>query len=191
MAPTAGSTSSTDGGLAPAERVALGRVIGAHGLRGQLRVRCFGDGPENLMRLDVAYLGADPRDSDARRVEVARVAAGRGGEVRLELAGIADRESADRLRGQLLLADASRLRALPRGEYYSFQLIGCRVEGVDGERIGTLREVWATGAIDVLVVEGERGEQHLIPAAESQLLAVDLEARRIAIEILPGLLDPA
>ena len=57
--------------------------------------------------------------------------------------------------------------------------------------IGTVREVWATGAVDVLVVEDEKGAQQLIPAMESQLREVDIEARRIVIEILPGLLDSA
>jgi 16S rRNA processing protein RimM len=83
------------------------------------------------------------------------------------------------------------LEALPEGEYYSYELVGCRVEGTDGLTIGAVREVWATGAVDVLVVEDEKGAQHLIPAVESQLREVDIEARRIVIEILPGLLDSA
>jgi 16S rRNA processing protein RimM len=88
-----------------------------------------------------------------------------------------------------VVAEVSQLEALPEGEYYSYQLVGCRVEGADGQLIGTVREVWPTGAVDVLVVEGEKGERQLIPAAEDQLRRVDIEARRIVIEILPGLLD--
>jgi 16S rRNA processing protein RimM len=109
----------------------------------------------------------------------------------MTLAGVADRESAERLRGKLVVVEASQLEALPEGEYYSYQLVGCRVEGADGQSIGTVREVWPTGAVDVLVVEGKTGVRQLIPAAEDQLRAVDIEARRIVIEILPGLLDSA
>lgn len=189
--PTAGSTSSTEAEREPAERVVLGRIVGAHGLGGQLRVHYFGDAPDNLMRLEATLLVESEAETDAESFEVTKVVAGRREEVRMTLAGVADRESAERLRGKLVTAAASQLEALPEGEYYSYELIGCGVEGADGQLIGTVREVWATGAVDVLVVEDANGAQQLIPAVESQLREVDTEARRIVIEILPGLLDPA
>jgi 16S rRNA processing protein RimM len=189
MEPTAGSTSSTE--TEPAERIALGRVVGAHGMGGQLRVRYFGGAPDNLMRLEVVLLAESEDAADAEIFEVTRAAPGRREEVRMALEGVADRESAERLRGKLVIAEVSQLEVLPEGEYYSYQLVGCRVEGADGQPIGTVCEIWPTGAVDVLVVEGENGERQLIPAAEDQLRAVDLEARRIVIEILPGLLDSA
>ena len=82
-----------------------------------------------------------------------------------------------------------KLERLPEGEYYEYQLVGCRVEGEDGQAIGTVREVWSTGASDVLVVESEEGEQRLIPTGGDFLREVDLEGRRIVIEVIPGLLD--
>jgi len=191
MEPTAGSTSSTETEREPAERVALGRVVGAHGMGGQLRVRYFGGAPDNLLRLETALLAESEDAADAERFEVTRATPGRREEVRMTLAGVADRESAERLRGKLLVAEAAQLEVLPEGEYYSYQLVGCRVEGEDGRSIGTVREVWPTGAVDVLVVEDEEGGRQLIPAAENQLQRVDIEARRIVIEILPGLLDSA
>ena len=191
MEPTAGSTSSTEAEREPGERVVLGRIVGAHGLGGQLRVHYFGDAPDNLMRLEATLLVESGDATDAESFEVTKVVAGRREEVRMTLAGVADRESAERLRGKLVTTEASRLEALPEGEYYSYELVGCRVEGADGLPIGTVREIWATGAVDVLVVDDAKGVQQLIPAIESQLREVDIEARRIVIEILPGLLDSA
>jgi len=191
MGSTAGSTSSTEAGRKPGGRVVLGRVVGVHGLGGQLRVRYFGGAPENLMRLEAALLVECEDAAEAEPFEVTQVIAGRRDEVRVTLAGVANRESAERLRGKLVITDASQLEPLPEGEYYSYELVGCRVEAEDGLPIGTVREVWATGAVDVLVVEDEKGAQQLIPAMESQLREVDIEARRIVIEILPGLLDSA
>ncbi len=191
MEPTAGSTSSTETEREPAERVTLGRVVGAHGMGGQLRVRYFGGAPDNLIRLEVVLLAESEDAADAERFEVTRAAPGRREEVRMALAGVADRESAERLRGKLVVVEAAQLEVLPEGEYYSYQLVGCRVEAADGQLIGTVREIWPTGAVDVLVVEGETGSRQLIPAAEGQLRTVDIEARRIVIEILPGLLDSA
>ena len=191
MEPTAGSTSSTESGRESAERVVLGRVVGAHGMGGQLRVRYFGGVPNNLMRLAAVLLAESEDGANAERFEVIRAGAGRREEVRMTLAGVADRESAERLRGKWVIVEASQLEGLPEGEYYSYQLVGCRVESADGQLIGTVREIWPTGAVDVLVVEGENGARQLLPAAESQLREVDIEARRIVIEILPGLLDSA
>jgi 16S rRNA processing protein RimM len=107
------------------------------------------------------------------------------------LAGVEDRDAAQRLRGQLVMIEEATLAELPAGEYYSYQLVGCRVTTEEGRELGTVREVWATGAVDVLVVVDEQGVQQLIPAVEEQLREIDLEGQSIVIEVLPGLLDPA
>jgi 16S rRNA processing protein RimM len=86
-----------------------------------------------------------------------------------------------------VLVQAAELEALPAGEYYGYQLVGCRVEGQDGVPVGTVREIWETGGPDLLIVEGEGGREHLLPAA--LLREVDVEGRRAVVELLPGLLD--
>jgi len=191
MEPTAGSTSSTDEERDDTERVALGRIVGAHGLRGQLRVRYFGGDPDNLTQTSAVLIAESEDDPGAEPYEVTEVSAGRSGQVRMTLAGVEDRDSAEQLRGRLVVVEAAQLTELPAGEYYSYQLVGCRLEGEDGREIGTVREVWSTGAPDVLVVEDEAGVRHLIPAAESLLREIDIDRRRIVIEILPGLLGSA
>ena len=191
MEPTAGSTSSTDEEPEYTERVALGRIVGAHGLRGQLRVRYFGGDPDHLTQLSAVLLAESEDDPGAQPYEVTEASPGRSGQIRMTLAGVDSRDSAERLRGLLVVVEAAKLTELPAGEYYSYQLVGCRVEGEDGREIGTVREVWSTGAPDVLVVEDETGVRHLLPAAESLLREIDLERRRIVIEILPGLIGSA
>jgi 16S rRNA processing protein RimM len=191
MEPTAGSISSTDEEREYTHPVALGRIVGAHGLRGQLRVRFFGDDPDNLTQVPFVRIGESEDDPAAESYEVTEVSAGRSGQVRMTLAGVESRDSAESLRGRLVVVDATQLTELPEGEYYSYQLVGCRIEGEDGREIGTVREVWSTGAHDVFVVEDENGVRHLIPAAESLLREIDIARRRIVIEVLPGLLDSA
>ena len=85
------------------DRVVLGRITGAHALRGEVRVQFFGDGPHNLLRLSEVWLGEDRSDTNARRFEVLRAAmGGRSGEIRLALAGVVDRDAAAALRAHLL-----------------------------------------------------------------------------------------
>jgi 16S rRNA processing protein RimM len=170
--------------------VVLGKALGAHGTRGELRVRWMGDGPGNLMRAPRIALGESSEDPAARWYEVKAVAPGRGGEVRVEVRGIETREAAAALAGLLVLGDSSHLEPLPAGEHYWYEWIGCAVEASDGRKLGIVKELWEAGAHDVLVVEDEAGRQLLLPAAGALLREVDVAGRRIVIEVPAGLLDP-
>jgi 16S rRNA processing protein RimM len=178
--------------MADGRRVVLGRVAGAHGIRGELRVSILGDGPEHLLGAEWLELSFDARapllDSSRRRYAVTGRGRGRPGEVRIALEGVADRDAAAALRGALVVGDAERLAPLPAGEHYWFELVGCRVEAEGGRALGTVREIWETGAHDVLVVEDDAGRKHLIPAAEAFLRRVDPAAGRIVVAPVPGLL---
>ena len=171
----------------------LGRVFGAHGVRGQVRVRYFGDGPENILGAPWLVLAEPERgieDPAAEEFEVEGGAAGRRGEVRLVLRGIGDRAAAEELKGRLVTGAPEHLSPLPEGEFYWYELIGCQVETAGGRTIGTVTEIWETGAHDVLVVEGEDGRSRLVPTARALMKEVDVEAGRIVVEELPGLFDP-
>ena len=170
--------------------VVIGKALGAHGTRGEVRVRVLGDGPGNLMRAPRVALGVGNEDPAARWYEVIEVAPGRGGEVRVLLEGVESREAAAALSGLLVLGDSSHFEALPEGEHYWYEWIGCAVEASDGRKLGTVRELLETGAHDVLVVEDATGRDLLLPAAGALLREVDVVGRRIVIEVPEGLLDP-
>jgi len=188
LMPDRSSESRRKAAAGAAGRVVLGRVVGAHALGGEIRVGWLGDGPEHLLAAGELSLGAGGPGDRSFAVEAAR--AGRPGEVRLRLRGVRDREAAEALRGLWVSTDRGALEPLPEGEYYWCELVGCRVEDQAGRPIGTVREIWETGAHDVLVVEGEDGRRRLLPAAEAFLKEVDVAGRRIAIDVIEGLLDP-
>ena len=169
--------------------VEIGCVTGAHGLRGEVRVRWFGDGPDTLLSLERVSLGSGAEDPEPQTFHVARAGSGRAGEVRLALEGIEDRDSAAALRGRILLVDAADLEPLGDDDFYWHELIGCQVETTEGEVIGTVRELWDSGRHDLLVVQGGPRGQVLIPTAREIMVSVDREAARIVIEAIPGLID--
>lgn len=170
--------------------VVLGRVVGAHGLRGELRVRLLDEDDSNLRSVPRVRLGREEGDPKAVEAPVRAVGSGRRGEARLALEGVESREAAEALRGLWVVARSEHLAGLRPGEFYQYELVGCRVEDAGGRDLGVVRGIWETGAPDVLVVEGDDGTERLIPCAPGILRDVDVEARRIVIEAPPGLLDP-
>ncbi|NRA08688.1 MAG: 16S rRNA processing protein RimM [Myxococcales bacterium] len=193
MARTAGSTSSTErspGARSASDRlVALGYVVGAHGMRGALRVKLEAAGIEAVAQLSELWLGESEADETALARALVRAEPGRKGEIRLQLAGLTDRGEAEALRGRRLLARAAELEDLAPDELHDHQLVGCRVEDLEGREVGVVRGIWSTGAPDLLVVETADGREQLVPCAREIMREVDLPAGRIVIDAPPGLLD--
>jgi len=186
MARTSGSTSSTSDQSRPG-LVLIGRLAGGRGLQGELRLNSLAEAPDTLRGLTRVSVEGERPDAPDLLLAVKELAPhGRG--VRLRLAGVDTRDAAERLRGRRVFADAAELETLPEGELYGYEIIGCVLRSEDGAPVGTVRDVWRTGASDVLVVDGAGGREHLIPAA--LLRSVDTAARQAVVELLPGLLDP-
>jgi 16S rRNA processing protein RimM len=169
--------------------VRVARIAGAHGLGGELRIDLLGADAECLDGVETLWLARDESDPDASCHALLRVARGRAGECRVALAGIATRDAAEALRGRWLLVRAGDLPAPAPGEYYVHELVGCRVEDAAGQPLGVVQAIWSTGGADVLIVADAQGRELLLPAVSALLLAVDVAARRIAIDAIPGLIE--
>ena len=164
----------------------VGRILRPHGVRGELRVGIVTDYPERLGQHVYFYLAPPDSPEAVRRYPVEALR--RHKEVLLlKLGGCDDRNDADKLRGMLVQIPLERAVPLEKGEYYHFQLIGVRVETESGEWLGQVVEVLETGANDVYVVRGPRGEV-LLPAVADTVLELDLESKRMTVRLLPGTL---
>jgi len=136
-------------------RIALAAVAGAHGVKGELRLKMFSDSIESLSRHDKLYVaGAERRLVSVRD-------AGKGAVARLE--GVADRGAAEALRGALIEVERSALPPLEEGEYYHADLLGLAAEDKAGNAVGTVVAVENYGAGDLLEIERADGRRSLIP----------------------------
>ena len=118
----------------------LGRVLGAHGIRGELRIQILGDSPEHLLEAERLVLSREEdRGGNQHSFLVESVGNARPGEVKLCLGGLSDRDEAEAFRGSYVLADSQTLRRLGPDEFYWYQVVGCRVETKDGRIVGTVR----------------------------------------------------
>lgn len=155
--------------------VVLAAVAGAHGVRGEVRLRLFTDSVDSIRRHPELAVrrgagGGAESGSETLTLEAIRPAPGRqGGMAVARFAGIADRTAAEGLRGAELCVPRAALPPLPAGEYYWHDLIGRRVALPDGTLAGTVRTVENYGASDILVIvrtgDGERtgGGEVLVP----------------------------
>lgn len=135
----------------------MGKVVGTHGIRGELKVQLLTDDPEHLATVKSMYLGDEQQP---RRVLGFRLHAGYA-LIRLE--GITTPEEGRRYVGLPLRISGRDARPLAPGEFYLYQLIGLRVVDEAGNEIGRLTDVLETGANDVFVVTDSSGREHLFP----------------------------
>jgi 16S rRNA processing protein RimM len=138
-------------------RIALAAVAGAHGVKGELRLKLFSDSVESLSNHEKLYVGGAERRllaiRDGGKIAVAR------------FDGISDRSAAEALRGSLVEIDREALPPLEEGEYYHADLIGLPAVSSDGEAVGTVVAVENYGAGDLLEIELEGGKRSLIAFA--------------------------
>lgn len=160
--------------------VRIGKVVRALGLKGHLGVA----GSEgSLAELEVVTLRLGEAEPAEWRIEEARPQ-GRLWAVKVE--GVSDRTSAERLVGAEVLADRDALPEAGEGRHLWGDLEGLEVVTAAGEAVGRVTGLYETGAVDVLVVTGPRGER-LVPLAP--YVTVDREGRRIVVDPPEGLLD--
>lgn len=165
--------------------LAVGRILRPHGVRGELRVEILTDYPDRIPNRRTLYVGKERRPYTLAGVRFHQDV------MLLTFKECTTRDEADALRGAIVEIPLSDAVPLAEEEYYHFQLIGMRVETDTGEALGEIVDVFtAPGANDVFVVHGARGEI-LIPAIEDVVITLNVEAGRVLIRPLPGLLDAA
>ena len=169
---------------APSERrVLMGMILGAHGIKGALRVLSYAEMPEDI----VAY-GPLMDEEGGRRFRLKLVGRARGA-LLAEAEGIADRDAASRLRGTKLYVPRSALPPAKPGEFYWGDLVGLRAELVDGTALGEVVAVHDYGAGTSLEVRRQGGGVVMVPFTGRVVTVVELEKGRLVIDPPEGLLD--
>jgi 16S rRNA processing protein RimM len=137
------------------KRVALAAVAGAHGIKGEVRLKLFTESVAGLKAHKSVFIGGERREirdlRDANKTAIAR------------LDGVSDRNAAEALRGQLVEVDRDALPPLAEGEYYHADLVGLPCVGPDGEALGTVAGIENFGAGDLIEVLLPDGKRSLIP----------------------------
>ena len=164
--------------------VAIARISKPRGLRGEVVADLLTDFPERF-EISSDVIGVTTNGRTDLKIEKFFFQKGR---IVLKFAGFDSIESADTLRNVEVCIPESDVAELDEDEFFDWQLEGCEVETIDGEKIGSVLELLRTGGTEVLVVKGSEKE-YLIPFAEAICVEVDIENKRIRIDPPEGLLD--
>jgi 16S rRNA processing protein RimM len=171
----------------------IGSIVGAQGIKGEVKVYPNSDFPERFEQPGERWLWGS-QDLQPRSIQLQKgyEIPGRGLYV-VQLAGITDRSQAENLRGKMLLLPATDRPKLRSGEYHSQDLIGLPVfHQVTGLEIGIVTDIFTAGH-EILVVSAPQGNsktaEAMIPFVKEIVPIVDLANRRIEILPPPGLLE--
>ena len=166
--------------------IAIGQIVNTHGIRGELKVKIYSDNIRRLEGVEKVYVSANENGGEGLELGIS------GLRYQKEMAlvrmqEIQDLTQAEKLKGFFLLVPEAELPPLPEGRYYIYQL-----EGLDvwekGVCYGTLKEVMQPGGNDVYIVS-DGTKEILIPALKTVIKEVDLEKRRMEVELPAGLLE--
>lgn len=164
--------------------LAIGRVVKAHGVRGEISVAVLTDFPERFDTTERVYLGNE-FEAEAYQLKKFRW---HKKNVLLTLDGIDDRDQAERLRGLFVQIPIEDVAPLPEGDFYVYELIGLQIVSTDNQVLGTLINILETGANDVYVVETPNKSQILLPAIPDVVREIDADAGKITVELIDGLI---
>jgi 16S rRNA processing protein RimM len=168
------------------DRIALGIIRKAHGVRGEASVEAWSDSPERFTEVSAVTL-VSPDESSTRdtAIESVRIHAGRA---LVKFAGIESPEEVQLLQNWTVEVPSSEARKLDEDEYFLHDLVGLTLIDSDGVTRGNVIGIEETGGGVLLVVEGPRGKFD-VPFAVDICTKVDLDAKTIAVNLPHGLED--
>ncbi len=163
------------------DTVPVGRVVGVHGIRGELKLVPYSGEYDFPWRVVFVTFKGQKRTCTVSSTRTHKKV------ILVKLDGIDTRTDAESLVGAELSILKKDLPELPEGEYYYHDLEGMGVWTEDGEYLGRIIHILSTGSNDVYEITGPRGEI-LIPAIKDVVVEVDVERKRMTVRLLEGLL---
>ena len=169
-----------------ADRIAVGVIRKAHGVRGEASIELWTDSPDRFLQLeDVVLVSPDERETRAIRVSGSRE---HGGRALVKFEGIDSPEALRDLQNWTVEIPESEARSLDEDEYFLHDLVGLTLVDQQGRVRGVVRDTEEGGGGILLTVEGPRGRFD-VPFAADICTEIDLEAKRIVVALPAGLDD--
>lgn len=162
----------------------VGKIVNTHGIRGDVRVMPTTDFvAERFAKGQDLYL-QQAGEPLKLIVESARQ---HKGFILVKFVGYDNINDVQAFRDHELMVSGKDQHPLEDGQYYYHQIIGLSVKTVDGEELGTIKEILSPGANDVWVVQRDGKKDLLLPVIDDVVKDVDLDAGEVTVELMEGL----
>ncbi|MBQ6686694.1 MAG: 16S rRNA processing protein RimM [Firmicutes bacterium] len=163
------------------EKIKLGQIVTAVGIKGEVKVYPYTDIPERFEEIDSLMI-----ESKTAKINGVRYMKNM---VILRLEGVDDRNAAEALRGKNLYIDRKDMWEMPEDTYLVKDLLGMTVMDPEGNRIGKLVDVIQNSAQDLYEIEREDGKKFLLPAVGEFVQTVNLNKRIMIVRLIEGLVE--
>ena len=161
-------------------QIEVGKIVNTHGLKGHVKVEPWCDGIETFEYLKRVFV-----KGIAYQIENVKI---QKNLFLLKLKGLDSVEEAELLKNIIIYAHEDEMPPLPEGVYYLKDILGLEV--YDGEKfIGEIVDWIETGANNVYVIKRQKGKDVLIPAIDSVIKNIDIENKRMSVNMLEGLME--
>lgn len=162
--------------------IKVGKLVNTHGVKGYIKCLPMTDDLERFEELEYIYTEKDNKRRIINDVWYQK------GMVYLKLENIDDMDSAESFKDTYISILEDQLRELPQDSYFLFDLEGMDVYSTEGDYIGEISDIFQTGANDVYEVKN-KNKSYLIPAIKDVVKTVNVQDRKMIINVIEGLLE--
>ena len=162
----------------------IGQIVNTFGIKGELKIYPFTDDINRFDELKSIFV---VKNKELIQYEIETVRYHKN-MVILKLKGINSMNEAEKLKGLYIKIDRKYAKKLPKGTYFIADLIGLEVYDENSNLLGSIDDIYNTGANDIYVVKNNLGKQILLPGIPQVIKKVDLENKKIVVHLLNGLI---
>ena len=168
-------------------RLKVGKIVNTHSLKGEVKVISSTDFEEQRFEKGTELL-ITRGNQVVKEVTVESYRTHKNN-LLVKFVGIDSIEEAEKLKNLQIKIDSDNIGELEENEFYFHQIIGCEVFDENGKSLGEISEILTPGANDVWVIKSQNGKEILIPYIEDVVKKIDVENKKIDIEVMEGLID--
>jgi len=168
-------------------RLKVGKIVNTHSLKGEVKVISSTDFEEQRFEKGTELL-ITRGNQVVKEVTVESYRTHKNN-LLVKFVGIDSIEEAEKLKNLQIKIDSENIGELEENEYYFHEIIGCEVFDENGKSLGEISEILTPGANDVWVIKTQNGKEILIPYIEDVVKKIDVENKKIDIEVMEGLID--
>ena len=161
------------------ETIEFGKIVNTHGLKGEVKVYSYTDNEKKILKLKKVYIKGKEYVVESMRLQKQMFL--------MKLQGIDDIDQTKFLMNEMCFREVEKNESNDDEGYFIKDLVGIEVIDESGNTIGTLKEVFRTGANDVYEVVDKNNKSIYLPAIKKVIKSIDISSRKMTVELMEGL----